>query len=142
MNKAANTYWIDSRLAAQRPAARVLTLPSPARAFAADDAPAVSAPSGAARRGGLSIPSWVFFCMVMLATFGVCVTVTMRTHAEMRTAEQKLQGVSSEVEGLRGTNADLRREVERLRSDPRAIEAAARTRLNMVRADEIVVPVN
>jgi cell division protein FtsB len=29
-----------------------------------------------------------------------------------------------------------------LRTSPRAIEAAARARLNMVRANEIVVPVN
>lgn len=141
MNKAANTLWIDSRLAAQRPSARALTLPTGARTFV-DDSPAVPAPRGLARRGGLSVPSWVFFCMVMLATFGVCITVTMRTHAEMRTAEQKLHSVSSDVDELRDTNAELRREVERLRDDPRAIEAAARTRLNMVRANEIVVPVN
>ena len=141
MNKAANTYWIDSRLATQRPAARVITLPAPTRAFA-DDAPVVSAPRETSRRGGLSVPSWVFFCMVMLATFGVCVTVTMRTHAEMQTAEQKLHSVSSEVKELSDTNAELRREVKRLRDDPQAIEAAARTRLNMVRANEIVVPVN
>jgi cell division protein FtsB len=80
--------------------------------------------------------------MIVFATFAVCVTVTMRTHAEMRTAEQKLQGVSSDVERLRGTNETLRREVERLRTDPRAIEAAARTRLNMVRANEVVVPLD
>ena len=80
--------------------------------------------------------------MVVLATFAVCVTVTMRTHAEMRGAEQKFQSVSSDVERLNGTNEALRREVERLRTDPRAIEAAARTRLNMVRANEVVVPVN
>jgi cell division protein FtsB len=66
----------------------------------------------------------------------------MRTHAEMRNAEQKFQSVSSDVERLHDTNDALRREVERLRSDPRAIEAAARTRLNMVRANEVVVPVN
>jgi len=50
--------------------------------------------------------------------------------------------VGADVERLQGTNDALRREVERLRSDPRAIEAAARTRLNMVRANEVVMPVN
>jgi cell division protein FtsB len=80
--------------------------------------------------------------MVVFATFAVCVTVTMRTHAEMRDAEQKFQSVGADVERLQGTNDALRREVERLRSDPRAIEAAARTRLNMVRANEVVMPVN
>ena len=155
MNKAANTYWTDARLAAQRPNARTLTLPPAARP-ATDDAPALAPAWVASRRNSFSVPSWVFFCMVVLATFAVCVTVTMRTHAEMRNAEQKFQSVGADVERLQGTNEALRREVERLResndalrreaerlrSDPRAIEAAARARLNMVRANEIVVPLN
>ena len=33
-------------------------------------------------------------------------------------------------------------EVQRLRSDSRAIESAARSRLNMVRPNEIVIPVD
>ena len=141
MNKAANTYWTDPRLAAQRPNARALTLPPAARP-ASDDAPALATAWVASRRNAFSVPSWVFFCMVVFATFAVCVTVTMRTHAEMRNAEQKFQSVGADVERLQGTNDALRREVERLRSDPRAIEAAARTRLNMVRANEVVMPVN
>ncbi len=79
--------------------------------------------------------------MIVLATFAMCVTVTMRTHAGMRAAEQKYESINSDVERLRNTNATLDREVSRLRTDPRAIEAAARTRLNMVRADEVVVPI-
>ena len=35
----------------------------------------------------------------------------------------------------------LRLEIEQLRTDPRTIEAAARSRLTMVRANEIVIPV-
>jgi cell division protein FtsB len=92
------------------------------------------------RRGGL-IPSWAVFCMIMLATFALCVTVTMRTHAELRAAAQRHEQMHSANETLRNTNDSLRREVQRLRSDPHAIEAAARTRLNMVRANELVVPV-
>ena len=141
MNKAANTYWTDPRLAAQRPNARALTL-SPAARPTSDDAPALAPAWVASRRNSFSVPSWVFFCMVVFATFAVCVTVTMRTHAEMRNAEQKFQSVGADVERLQGTNDALRREVERLRSDPRAIEAAARTRLNMIRANEVVMPVN
>jgi cell division protein FtsB len=78
--------------------------------------------------------------MIMLATFAVCITVTMRTHAEMRGAEQKLEQMSTDVEKMRGANASLRQEVERLHNNPRAIEAAARARLNMVRSNEVVVP--
>ncbi len=138
MNKAANTYWTDSRLSAQRPAARPLALAAPARELSRE---LVGTRAEVRRRGGL-IPSWAVFTMIMLATFALCVTVTMRTHAERRGAEQRLSQIRTEVQAINNTNDSLRREVQRLQSDPRAIEAAARTRLNMVRANEVVVPVN
>ncbi len=138
MNKAANTYWTDSRLSAQRPAARPLTLAAPARELSRE---IVGTRAEVRRRGGL-IPSWAVFTMIMLTTFALCVTVTMRTHAEMRSAEQKFSQMRTEVQTLSNTNDSLRREAERLQNDPRAIEAAARARLNMVRANEFVVPVD
>lgn len=137
MNKAANYYWADSRLASQRPTSRALSLAPHAGATEH----AAHEPFEVARRRDLSVPSWVVFCMIMLATFALCATVTLRTHAEMRGAEQKFENMSDDVQKLRNTNESLKREVERLHTDPRAIEAAARTRLNMVRANEIVVPV-
>ena len=137
MNKAANTYWIDNRLAAQRPTARALPLTGQVGELSRE---LIGTRTEVRRRGGL-IPSWTIFCMIMLATFALCVTVTMRTHAELRAAERQHEQMNSTNEALRNTNDSLRREVERLRSDPHAIEAAARTRLNMVRANEIVVPV-
>jgi cell division protein FtsB len=138
LNKAANTYWTDSRLATQRPAARPLTLGAPARELSRE---LVGTRAEVRRRGGL-IPSWAVFTMILLATFALCVTVTMRTHAEMRSAEQKFSQARTEVQALSNTNDSLKREVQRLQNDPRAIEAAARARLNMVRANEIVVPVD
>ena len=138
MNKAANTYWTDSRLSTQRPAARPLTLGAPAREISRE---LVGTRAEVRRRGGL-IPSWAVFTMIMLATFALCVTVTMRTHAEMRSAEQKYSQMRTEVQTLTNTNDSLRREAQRLQNDPRAIEAATRARLNMVRANEIVVPVD
>jgi cell division protein FtsB len=138
LNKAANTYWTDSRLNAQRPAARPLTLAAPARELSRE---IVGTRAEVRRRGGL-IPSWAVFTMITLATFALCVTVTMRTHAEMRSAEQKFSQMRTEVQTLSNTNDSLKREAERLQNDPRAIEAAARARLNMVRANEFVVPVD
>ncbi len=138
MNKAANTYWTDSRLATQRPAARPLTLGAPARELSRE---LVGTRAEVRRRGGL-IPSWAVFTMILLATFALCVTVTMRTHAEMRGAEQKVSQIRAEVQTLTNTNDSLKREVQRLQNDPHTIEAAARARLNMVRANEIVVPVD
>jgi cell division protein FtsB len=78
--------------------------------------------------------------MIMLATFAVCVTVTMRTHAAMGAAESKYNQMSADVEKIRETNDALRRQVERLHDDKRTIEAAARVNLNMVHANEVVVP--
>jgi cell division protein FtsB len=135
---AANPYWTDARLDAQRPAARALTLSPTAKELGVE----AVVPRAAVRRRDFALPSWVVFCMIMLATFAVCVTVTMRTHAEMRTAAQEFDAMNAEVGEIRGANETLRREVERLRQDPRAIEAAARERMNMVRANEVVVPLD
>jgi cell division protein FtsB len=135
---AANPFWIDSRLDAQRPAARAISLPSPVAE------PFVGAVGirADARRRDFSIPSWVVFSMIMLATFAVCITVTLRTHAARGAAEQRFGQMATEVEGIRQKNEALRRDVERLRMDPRTREAAARARLNMVRANEVVVPLD
>jgi cell division protein FtsB len=65
----------------------------------------------------------------------------MRTHAEMRAASQQYERISSEVETLRNNNASLASEVKRLRTNSHAIESAARERLKMVRANEIIVPI-
>ncbi len=139
MNKAANTYWTDSRLDTQRPAIRPLTLATPARELTRE---LVGTRTEVRRRGGL-IPSWAVFTMIMLATFALCVTVTMRTHAEMRSAEQKFSQMSTEVQAISNTNDSLKYEVKRLQDhNSRAIEDAARARLNMVRPNEIVVPVD
>lgn len=135
---AANPFLTDSRLDAQRPVARALSIPSPA----ADTFVGAVGTRADARRRAFSIPSWVVFSMIMLATFAVCVTVTMRTHAARGAAEQRFEQMETDVRSIRDRNESLRRDVERLRRDPQAQEAAVRTRLNMVRANEVVVPLN
>ena len=135
---AANLNWSDSRLDAQRPVARAFALPSPA----AESFPEAIGTRANARRRDFSVPSWVVFSMIMLATFAVCITVTMRTHAARGAAEQKFTQMETEVQSIRDRNASLRRDVERLRNDKKVQEAAARERLNMVRANEIVVPLD
>lgn len=77
--------------------------------------------------------------MIILATFAICVTVTMRTRARMNLASQQYSRMVTDVQTLRSTNQALRLEVNHLLNDPRAIESAARSRLNMVRENEIVV---
>ena len=93
------------------------------------------------RRGGI-IPSWVLFGMVLLATSAVCVTVNMRTRTKAQLAAGQLSSVEAEVQTLRSVNQTLKNQVDKLRTDPRTIELAARSKLNMVRSNEYVVPEN
>jgi cell division protein FtsB len=138
LNKAANTYWIDNRLQAQRVATRALpSLASPARELSRE---IIGTRTEIRRRGGL-VPSWVVFVTIILATFALCLTVMVRTQAERAAAAQHHERISSEVATLRNTNAALASEVKRLRNDPQAIESAAREKLKMARANEIIVPI-
>ena len=138
MYRAANTHWLDNRLEAQRVATRAVpSLASPALDLSRE---IIGTRTEIRRRGGL-VPSWVIFFTILLATFALCVTVTMRTHAELRTASQQYQEINSAVEMLRNSNAALAVEVKRLRDDPRAIESVAREQLKMARVNEIIVPI-
>lgn len=136
MSKVANSFWVDERIRAQRVAPRTNSLAS-VQQISID---ILGTRSEVRRRGGI-IPSWVVFGMILLATFAVCVTVNMRTRARVHVAAQQLTVMQTDVEALRSMNQSLKSEVERLRTDPRAIELAARARLNMVRSNEFVVPV-
>lgn len=133
---ATNFTWTDSRLSSQRPTARALAASHPSFPSLGEG---VGGRALTGRRA-LTVPSWVVFCMIILATFAVCATVTMRTHAEKLSAEQRFEQVSTDVEKIKADNASLQSAVERLRTDKRAVENAARSRMNMVRANEIVIP--
>ena len=136
MSKVANSYWVDERIRAQRVAPRATSLAS-MQQISID---ILGTRTEVRRRGGI-IPSWVVFGMILLATFAVCVTVNMRTRAKVQIAAQQLNSMQTDVEALRNVNQSLKAEVQRLRTDPRTIELAARAQLNMVRSNEFVVPV-
>jgi len=134
--RVANTYWVDERIQSQR------VLPRAGNSLASVQQISqeiIGTRTEVRRRGGI-IPSWVVFGMILLATFAVCVTVNMRTHAKVQLASQQFAAIHSDVETLRTTNQVLQTEVEKLRSNPLTIESAARARLNMVRSNEYVVP--
>ena len=137
MSRVANTYWVDERIRSQRVTPRAASPFAPVHEISLD---IIGTRAEVRRRGGI-IPSWVIFGMIILATFAVCVTVTMRTRTRMNGASEQYVRMQTDVEALRSRNRSLRLEVEQLRSDPRTIESAARSRLNMVRANEIVVPI-
>jgi cell division protein FtsB len=135
LSKVANTYWVDERIRAQKVVPRAASVVS-VREVSLD----LIGARADVRREGL-IPSWVMFGMILLAAFAVCITVNMRTRTKMITATEQYALIQTDVEALRNANKTLEQEVNQLRNDPRAIEAAARSRLNMVRSNEIVVPV-
>ena len=137
MSRVANTYWVDERIRAQRVAPR----PNSSLASVQQISVEILGTRAEVRRRGGIIPSWVVFGMILLATFAVCVTVNMRTRAKVQIAAQQFTAMQTDVETLRNVNHSLKAEVERLRTDPRTIELAARSRLNMVRSNEFVVPV-
>jgi cell division protein FtsB len=137
VSRVINTYWVDERIRAQRVAPRATSPFSSVKEISRE---IIGTPAEVRQRGGL-IPAWVIFGMIILATFAICVAVTMRTRTKMALASQQYVRMQTDVEGLRTANQSLRVEIEQLSNDPRTIETAARSRLNMVRANEIVIPV-
>ena len=137
MSRVIDTYWVDERIRAQRVAPRVASPLASVKEISLD---IIGTRAEVRRRGGL-IPAWVIFGMIILGTFAICVAVTMRTRTKMFLASDQYVRMQTDFEGLRNANQSLRLEIEKLRTDPRTIEAAARSRLNMVRPNEIVVPV-
>ena len=138
MNRVANNYWVDERIQAQRVAPRAnsaMTMTS-VQQVSID---IIGTKTEIRRRGGI-LPSWVLFSMILLATTAVCVTVNMRTRAKAQLAAGQFSTMESDVESLREINHALKLEVQRLKTDPRTIELAARSRLNMIRSNEYLVP--
>lgn len=137
MSRVANSYWVDERIRAQRVTPRTASSLASVQQISID---ILGTRTEVRRRGGI-IPSWVVFGMILLATFAVCVTVNLRTRAKVQIAAQQLNAMHTDVEALRTLNQSLKADVQRLRTDPRTIELAARAQLNMVRSNEFVVPV-
>lgn len=139
MSRVANN-WVDDRIRSQRIAPRTASALPKAREISLE---LIGTRAEVRRRGGI-IPAWVIFGMIILATGGLCATVTMRTLARRQMASTQYQRLQQDVEMLRRSNATLQMDLLRLQdrtAREEAIESAARLQLNMVRANEIVVPV-
>jgi len=136
LSRVVNTYWVDERIKSQRVVRRMSPSISTVQQISLD---IIGTKSEVRRRGGI-IPSWVVFGMILLATLAVCVTVNMRTRAKVHIASEQFAAMQHDVQILRNVNNTLQAEVDRLRSDPKTIEAAARANLNMIRSNEFIVP--
>lgn len=138
MSRVANTYWIDERIKTQSVVPRTnSSLPSMQQI----SVEIIGTRSEVRRRGGI-VPAWVLFGMIILAVAAVCVTVNLRTRAKSQLAAVQLSTIESDVQALRDANRALKIEVQKLNNDPRTIELAARARLNMVRSNEYLVPID
>lgn len=137
----ANINWVDDRMRSQRIAPRTMSSLPGAREISLE---LIGSRADVRRRGGI-VPAWVLFGMVILALGAVSVTVSMRTLAQKQIASTQYQNLQQDVGNLRRSNDMLKMELQRLQENPalkqKAIESAARLQLNMVRPDEIVVPV-
>jgi cell division protein FtsB len=49
--------------------------------------------------------------------------------------------MNGEIDAVRRVNDSLRLEIRRMTNDPNIIESAARTRLGMVRPNDVVIPI-
>lgn len=78
--------------------------------------------------------------MILIATTAVCCTVIARSQAEFSASVSQHQHMASEIDSLRQANQSLQVEITKLTNDSHTIELAARQRLGMVRANDIIVP--
>lgn len=146
MNKVANTYSLNNRLAAPRNS-NALTAPArpvvgasrqrktpvflPGRAEARERV----AKRAAARKKNF-VPTWLIFTFVVAITFALCAILNVKSRSEMQAELQQQQQLHTEIEQIQNINTALADEVRRLQSDPATIERAARERLSMSRPNE------
>ena len=79
--------------------------------------------------------------MILVATAAVCATVIIKARSEFQLSASQKQQMLADIETLGRTNHSLEVEVQRLTTDSKAIEVAARQRLGMVMPSDIVVPI-
>lgn len=133
MNRAGNTYWLSNRHGTQRAIAQALP------EFSIREVSQEFIPTTIGRLG--LIPSWVILGMILLATLGICAAAIMRTRSESKTSLLQYQQVTADVDAARRVNESLRSEIRSMTTDPHIIESAARTRLGMVRPNDVVIPI-
>jgi cell division protein FtsB len=128
-----NKYWLSNRHATQRIAVHAFP------AFATPN-PSLTTVRILVRDWLAPIPAWIILVMIILAVLGTASTVIVRMRSELQLTSQQYQRTVSQIEILRRGNASLGTEIRRMANDPSMIESVARSRLGMVRPNDIVVP--
>lgn len=86
----------------------------------------------------LQFPAYVWIGMVLLASLGICYTLTMHTRTELKGAWIEHRQIVKDVQELEMENIRLGRELELVEQDERTIETLARE-AGMVNSDEVVL---
>jgi cell division protein FtsB len=132
LNRVTNSYWLSNRHGAPQVAAQ------PLPALSIREVSRLFIPTTIGRLG--LIPSWVLLGMVLLATLGICAAAIVRSRAESSASLLQFQQMNGEIYAARRVNDSLRLEIRSMTNDPNSIESAARTRLGMVRPNDVVIP--
>ena len=132
MQSLGNTEWLLNRTASKPAVAQSIgVLNSPSLTAREIVIPAIN--------GVRAVPSWVILTTIILATSAICGAAVLRSRAELTASSAQRQKIETEIQTLREANQGLQRDIQRLTKDPSAIELAARERLGMVKANDVVV---
>lgn len=63
----------------------------------------------------------------------------LSSYRDLAAAHERRQTLQSEIRETRAENDELKRRVERLRSDPATLERLAREQYRMIRPDDLVI---
>ena len=116
MSQAANSVWINRVAVANRTAAL---------------------PRRKAARAPRLLDGLVL--MVIIAASGTCMSYYSRTKAEFALAMSKNQAAAEKLAAATADVERLEREIQRLKTDNRAVEELARHKLGLIREGEVVI---
>ena len=117
MSQAANTFWMNRA-----------------------NAPAKSGPV-AKRQPRLHRVFDGVVLAVILAACGICISYYLRTQAEVGAAMTKNIAATEKLNNITGEVERLERDLQRLRTEPRAFEELARHKYGFVGAEDVVIKI-
>lgn len=89
----------------------------------------------------LRLPGWGWLLMVFLAAAALALTVIARERTQLREARGSYAQTIQRLKQTQAQNETLKAATKNLRVDARAGNNTAQDSLNLIRANEIVVPV-
>jgi cell division protein FtsB len=85
------------------------------------------------------VPNYVWLTMIILAALALSVTSYLRAQEMEREAKLAHAFVETRVEDARALNAQLKKQNQKLKQNPRVAERAAQEQLRVLRRNEVVV---